>query len=224
MGNNHEPRFLVPALGFFYAATLGAAALGLDQIVLQVDGPWLNVLGAAVLLAAVVTMWQLVRTGWRRHREGLDRRAALWLTSAAATVLLGVVVAYALIQTALFNSIISGADVHLTRPLLESLPRPPGARLIDERPGLASTESITGDFRTNDLAGVIPFYRTTLAKSGWLEDSSSAGTSAVGFFKDLYRVTVIPDKPTGTGDFAVTFDHLNPSLLPSGSVFPSPSP
>ena len=147
------------------------------------------------------------------------------MTGAVASVLLGGAAAYLLVQTASFNAVISGADVHLTRPLLHSLPRPPGATLLDERPGFTGTQSITDDFRTKDLAGVIPFYRTALAKTDWLEDSSNSGNAAVGFFKGLYRVTVILDQPTGSGDFGVTFDHLSPDLLsPSASPAPTASP
>ncbi len=222
--SSHEPRFLVPALGLFFAATLGAAAIAIDQLVAQVQGPWINVLGAALVCAALVSTWVLVRAGWRRHREGLDRRAAVWLTGAVAMVLVGVIVVYVLVQAASFNAVISGADVHLTQPVLHALPRPPGSTLIDERPGLAGTESITDDFSANDLAKVVPFYATNLAKDGWTEDASTAGTAVVRFSKEPYVVTLALDQLTGDGFFAVTVDHLLPSPSASASASTSPSP
>lgn len=217
---SHEPALVTPLVGVILALALGVAVLAVDQLASQVEGPWFEVLGGAVLLAAVLATGLLIRAGWRRHREGLERRAALWGGAAILAILLGVVAIYTVIQTASFASVISGADVHLTRPVLQSLPRPPGAILLNERPGLAGTETISDNFKTGDLAGVVPFYRSSLKASGWLEDSSTAGTSAVGFFKGLYRVTVIPDQPTGSGDFSVTVDRVTPSPLPSGSASP----
>lgn len=221
---SRDSSFLIPAIGLFYAVTLGIIAIAVDQLVTQVEGPWFNLLGGAVLLVALATTWLLLRTGWRRHREALDRRAALWGAGAIATVLLSLVTVYALVETASFNSVISGADVHLTRPILDSLPRPPGAKLLDERPGLAGTESMSGDFSSNDLAGVIPFYTTALEASGWLADSSTAGTGGAGFFKGLYRITVVPDQPTGQGDFSVIVDHLTQDLTGSPSPSATASP
>jgi len=221
---SRDPSFLIPAIGLFYAVTLGIIAIAVDQLVTQVEGPWFNVLGAAVLLVALATTWLLLRTGWRRHREGLDRRAALWGAGAIATVLLSLVTVYALVETASFNSVISGADVHLTRPVLQSLPRPAGAKLGDERPGLAGTESVSDVFTTGDLAAVIPFYQTALGRSGWVVDPTTAGTSAVRFSKGAYVVTVEPDQPTGAGAFTVTVDRLTPDLLGSPSPSATTSP
>jgi succinate dehydrogenase hydrophobic anchor subunit len=218
----HEPRFLVPATGLFFAAALGVAAIAIDRLASQVAGPWFEVLGAAVVVAALAATWRLLSTGWRRYREGLRRRALLWGVGGIATILLGLLAVYALIQSASFASVISGADVHLTRPVLQSLPRPAGASLISEQPGLADTESISDDFSIRDLSAVIPFYEKTLPKSGWIEDPSTTGGSVARFSKGAYVISVAPDQLTGVGNFTITVDHVNPNLL--GSPSPSTSP
>lgn len=217
-----EPAFLVPATGVLYAAGLGVAAIAIDRLAAQVAGPWFEVLGGAVIVVALATTWLLLRTGWRRYREGLRRRALLWGVSGLATILLGLLAVYALVQSASFASIISGADVHLTRPVLQSLPRPSGAGLISEQPGLADTESISDDFSISDLSRVIPFYESTLPKSGWIEDPSTVDMSVARFSKGAYVISVAPDQVTGAGNFTITVDHVNPNLL--GSPSPSPSP
>jgi hypothetical protein len=219
-----QPSYLVPAIGIFYALALGIIVVGLDQLATQVEGPWFVVLGAAVLLVSIVSTYLFVRAGWRRHREELNGRAAFWGAGALLTVLLSLVTVYALVETASFASVISGADVHLTRPVLQSLPRLPGAKLLDERPGLAGTESISDDFNTGDLAAVVPFYEGALTKSGWVEDRSTVGTGAVRFSRGAYVVTVAPEQPNGAGDFGITVDHLSADLLatPSPSATTSP--
>jgi len=219
-----EPAFLVPATGVFYALALGTIALALDRLLTQVEGPWFEVLGGVVILTSLVSTWLLLRTGWRRHRENLDRRAALWGAAALVTVLLSLVAIYALVQTASFASVIAGADVHLTRPVLQSLPRPVGARLLDEQPGLAGTESVSDDFSTSDLSAVVPFYEVALAKSGWVEDKTTVGTLLVRFSRDQFVITIAPDQPTGAGDFSVTVDHLSANLLSTPSPSTSSSP
>lgn len=221
---SREPAFLVPATGVFYALALGTVALALDRLLAQVEGPWLAVLGAAVVLVSVVSTCLMIRAGWRRHRENLDRRAALWGAGALLTVLLSLVATYALVQAASFASVIAGADVHLTRPVLQSLPRPAGARLLDERPGLAGTESISDDFSTANLGAVVPFYEANLPGIGWVEDRSTAGTLLVRFSRGQYLVTVAPDQATGSGDFAITVDRLGANLLSSPSSSASSSP
>ncbi|HSO93581.1 MAG TPA: hypothetical protein VLS53_03805 [Candidatus Dormibacteraeota bacterium] len=208
----------------FYAVAFGTVALALDRLLTQVEGPWLEVLGAAVVLISFVSTWLMVRAGWRRHRENLDRRAAFWGAGALITVLLSLVAIYALVQTASFASVIAGADVHLTKPVLQSLPRPAGAKLLDERPGLAGTESVSDDFNISDLAAVVPFYEKTLPKTGWVEDKSTAGTLLVRFSQGQFVVTVAPDQATGSGDFAITVDRLSPNLLSSPSSSASASP
>jgi hypothetical protein len=209
--------------GLVDAVTLGAAIIAVDQLSLQAEGPWFELLGGALLLASVVTTWRLVRTGWRLHREGLNRRGLLWGAAALVTVLLGVSAVYALIQTASFASVISGADVHLTRPVLRSLPPPPGAIPRSERPGLSGTESVSEDYRVGDLATVIPFYERSLAAAGWAEDRSTVGTGLVRFVKGAYLVSVAPDQPRGPGDFTITVDRVNPDLVsPTASASASP--
>lgn len=221
---DREPGYLVPAIAVFYALALGTIWLAIDRLLTQVEGPWFEVLGGAVILTSLVSTCLMLRAGWRRHCEHLNRRGALWGTGALATVLLSLVAIYALVQTASFASVISGADVHLTRPVLQSLPRPAGTKLLDERPGLAGTESVTDDFSTSNLAAVVPFYEAALAKSGWVEDKTTAGTLLVRFSKDFYVVTVAPDQPNGAGNFAVTVDRLSANLLASPSASTSVSP
>ena len=218
-----EPSYLAPVTGILYALGFGATALALDQLVNQVEGPWFELLGGALILISVMGTWMLLRAAWRRHRENLNRRAASWGLGAIAAALLSPAAIYVLVQTASFASVISGADIHLTRPVLQSLPHPPGAKLLNERPGLEGTESITDRFSTGDLAAVVPFYESALVKSGWAEDKSTAGTLLVQFLKGSYLVTVAPDQPTGAGAFAVTVDRLSPNLLsPSPSLSTSP--
>jgi hypothetical protein len=217
-----EPGYLVPATGVFYALAFGTIALALDRLLTQVEGPWLEVLGAAVILTSVVSTWLMLRAGWRRHREALDRRAAFWGAGALVTVLLSLVAIYALVQTASFASVIAGADVHLTRPVLQSLPRPPGAKLLDERAGLAGTESASDDFSIANLGGVVPFYEATLKQKGWVEDKSTAGTLLVSFSQGQFVVTVAPDQATGAGDFTITVDRLSADLLSSPTSSASP--
>jgi len=219
-----EPGYLVPAIGVFYALAFGSIWLALDRLLTQVEGPWFELLGGAVIVTSLVSTWLMLRAGWRRHRENLNRRATLWGAGALATVLLSLVAIYTLVQAASFASVISGADVHLTRPVLQSLPRPAGTRLLDERPGLAGTESVSDDFSSSDLAAVVPFYEAALAKSGWVEDKTTAGTLLVRFSRDLYVVTVAPDQPKGAGNFAVTVDRLSANLLTSPTASTSASP
>lgn len=220
-----ERWFTVPSVGVFYAVMLGACVFAIDQLVQQTDGPWFEGLGGALLLASAVTTWRFGRAGWRRHREGLERRALLWGAGALGSVLLGLTAIYVIDQTSSFAAVISGADVRLTRPVLRSLPRPPGATLRAESRGLAGTESISDDFSTGNLAMVIPFYERSLARAGWTEDRATVGTGLVHFVKGSSLVTVAPDQPTGAGDFTITVDRINPDLLsPSASAVATPTP
>jgi hypothetical protein len=201
-----------------YAATTGAALLAIDQLAHYLPGPWFDVLGATVLLLCLMTVALLLRTAWRRHREGLDRRGVLWVGGAVGAAVPAVVAVFGLIENAQIRSVISGADVHLTRPVIESLPRPPGTRLLDEQPGLADTESISQDFSTQDLKSIVPFYEAALPKEGWVEDKASATTTIVRFSRGAYVLSVAVD-PSAAG-YTVTLDRVNPNLLQS----PSPSP
>ncbi len=127
-----------------------------------------------------------------------------------------------LVQNAQIAAEISGADVHLTRPLIESLPRPPGIKLVDERPGLADTESISEDFGAQDLNSIVPFYEAALTKDSWVEDKASATTSIVWFTKGAYLLSVAIDTPSSS--FTLTVDRVNPNLGASPSPSASPSP
>lgn len=219
-GGDHP--ILVPVVSLIYAGALAAGLLAIDQLSAYMPGPWFEVLAAAVLVLSLLSAGLLFRTAWRRHREGLDRRGLAWVGGAAAAVLLGLLSIYGLVESAQIASVISGADVRLTRPIIESLPQPPGTKLLDEHPGLADTESISEDFRANDLKGVVPFYETALAKTGWAEDTTSATTNIVRFTKGAYLVSVSLDPPSG--DYTVIVDHISANLQSSPSPAPSPTP
>jgi hypothetical protein len=213
---------LLPVVSLAYAGTIAALWLAIDQLAKYMPGPWFELLGAAVLLLSVMTIALLLRTAWRRHRERLDRRGLVWAGGALAAALLAAVAVYGLVENFQISSVISGADVHLTRPLIESLPRPPGATLLDEQPGLADTETISQDFIAQDLNSIVPYYEAALVKDGWVEDKASATTSIVRFTKGEYVLAVAIDTPSSS--YTLTIDRPNPSLLgsPSASVSPSP--
>jgi hypothetical protein len=136
--------------------------------------------------------------------------------------LLAAIAVFGLVENAQIASVISGADVHLTRPVIRSLPRPPGTRLLDEQPGLADTESISEDLTAQDLNSIVPFYEEALVKDGWVEDKTSATTSIVRFAKGAYVLSVAIDPPSS--GYTLTVDRVNPSLLESPSATVSPSP
>jgi hypothetical protein len=125
---------------------------------------------------------------------------------------------FSLVESAQNASLISGADTHLTRPLIDSLPRPPGTRLVDEQPGLADTETIYQTFTATDLNSIVPYYEARLAKDGWVEDKASATTPIVRFAKGAFVLALELNQPPG--GYTLTVDHVNPNLLQS----PSPSP
>jgi hypothetical protein len=213
---------LLPVVSLAYAGTIAALWLAIDQLAKYTPGPWFELLGAAALLLSLMTIALLLRTAWRRHRERLDRRGLVWAGGALAAALLAAVAVYGLVENFQISSVISGADVHLTRPLIESLPRPPGATLLDEQPGLADTETISQDFIAQDLNSIVPYYEAALVKDGWVEDKASATTSIVRFTKGEYVLAVAIDTPSSS--YTLTIDRPNPSLLgsPSASVSPSP--
>lgn len=217
MASRDHP-LLLPLVSLAFAATIAAALFAIDQLAEYVPGPWFEVVGAAFLLLSLLTVALLLRTAWRRHREGLDRHGLLWVSAAFGAALLAVVVGFGLVENAQIASIIGGADVRLTRPILDALPRPPGARLLDEQPGLADTESISQDFTARDLNRIVPFYEAVLLKDGWDEDRASATTALVRFTRGDYVLSVAVDA-TASG-YTLTLDRVNPNLLRS----PSPSP
>ena len=216
MASNDHP-LLLPAVSVAYALTITAGILAIDQLAEYMPGAWFEVLGTAVLVLSLMTIALLLRAAWRRHREGLDRRGLLWAIGAFGAAALAAVAVFGLVENAQIASVISGADVHLTRPVIESLARPPGTKLLDEQPGLADTESISEDFSAQNLNSIVPFYETTLVKDQWIEDEASATTPIVRFTKGAYVLSVAIDPPSS--GYTLTVDHLNPSLLNS----PSPS-
>ena len=201
-----------------YAITIGAALLAIEQLTEYAPGAWLEVLGAAVLLLSVMTIAVLVRAALQRRREGFHRRALLWAGGATVPVALAALAIFSLVESAQNASVLSGADVHLTRPLIESLPRPPGTKLLDERPGLADTETIYQYFSAQDLNGIVPYYEAHLPEDGWVEDKASATTDIVRFAKGAFVLAVEINPPSG--GYTLTVDHVNPDLLQT----PSPSP
>jgi 4-amino-4-deoxy-L-arabinose transferase-like glycosyltransferase len=209
--------YLVPVVSVAYAVTLGAALLAIDQLAEYVPGPWFEALGAAVLILSAMTIVVLLRAGLRRHREGLERRALLWAGGAVLPVVLATLAIFSLVESAQNASLLSGADTHLTRPVIDALPRPPGTKLDDERPGLADTETIYQDFTATNLDSIVPFYEAQLAKDGWAEDTTSATASIIRFGKGAY-ILALEISPPST--YTLTVDHVNPNLLQS----PSPSP
>src|SRR4030081_1625179 len=187
---------LIPVVSMAYAAMLAVGVLAVDQLALYMPGAWVDVLGVALLLLSVLTIGVWLRAAWRRRRDGLGRRALLWAAGAIGPALVAVFAILVLVQNAQIASQISGADVHLTRPLIESLPRPPGTKLLYQRPGLADTESISEDFSAQNLNTIVPFYEFALAKDAWVEDTASATTSIVWFSKGTYLLSVAIDPPS----------------------------
>ena len=212
-----DPPWLMPAMSIAYAVTVGAGVLAVDQLAAYMPGGWVDVLGAASLVLCVMTIAVWLRAAWRRRRDRLGRRALLWAGGAIGPALVAVFAILVLVQNAQIASEISGADVHLTRPLIESLPRPPGTKLLYQRPGLADTESISEDFSAQNLNAIVPFYEAALAKDGWVEDKASATTSIVWFTKGAYLLSVAIDPPSS--GYTLTVDRVNSTLLTS----PSPS-
>ena len=209
--------FLLPVVSVAYALTIGAALVALDQLAQYLPGAWLEVLGAALLLLSVMTIAVLLRAGLRRHREGLERRALLWAGGAIVPAALAALAIFSLVESAQNASLISEADTHLTRPVIDALPRPPGTKLVDERPGLADTETVYQDFTATNLDSIVPFYEAHLSTDGWAEDKASATTSIVRFGKGAYILALEINPPS---TYTLTVDHVNPNLLQS----PSPSP
>lgn len=217
MASGDHP-LLVPVLSVVYAITLAAALLAIDQLAEYMPGSWFEVLGASVLVICFLTVALQLRAAWRRHQERLDRRGLLWLSGAVGAALLGVVAILGLIENAQIASVISGADVRLTKPVIESLPRPAGASLLDEQPGLADTESISEDFTAKDLSGIVPFYETELGKDGWVEDKTSATTPIARFTKGPFVLSVAIDE--ASSGYTLTVDRV----LTSSSASPGASP
>ena len=220
MASGDHP-LLVPAVSVAYAAIFAAGWLAIDQLAEYMPGPWFNLLAASVLVLSLMTLALLLGAAWRRHREGLDRRGLFWAATAVVPVLLVALAVFSLVESARTASVISGADVRLTRPLIESLPQPPGTKLLDEQPGLADTETISEDLTAQDLNSIVPFYEAYLVNHGWVEDKVSATTSIVRFTKGEYVLSVAIDPPSS--GYTLTVDRPNPSLLGSPATSASPT-
>jgi len=214
-----DPRYLLPVVSLAYVVAIGAGLLAIDQLIEYMPGAWLELLGAAVLLLSLMTIAVLVRAALRRRREGLQRRALLWGGSAIVPATLAALALFSLVESVQNAAVISGADVHLTRPVIESLPQPPGAKLIDQRPGLADTETIYQDFTAQNLTSIVPYYEAHLAKDGWVEDKASAATDIVRFAKGAFVLALEINPPSG--GYTLTVDHVNPNLLQAPSPGPS---
>src|SRR6202162_656242 len=222
LGRASGPPGLPPAVSIAYALTIAAGLLAVDQLAEYMPGAWVDVLGAALLVLSLMTIVVCLRAGWRRRRDRLGRRALLWAGAAIGPAVLAVFAVLVLVQSAQIASDISGADVPLTRPLIKSLPRPPGTRLLDQKPGLADTESISEDFSAQNLNSIVPFYEAELSKNAWVEDKASATTSIVWFTKGAYLLSVAVDPPSSS--YTLTVDRINANLLgtPSPTVSPTP--
>ena len=224
---------LVPVRGAAYAALLALLVFAVDQVaVTDRQEPWLQLAGAAIVAGCLVTAGFFAWTGWQRHRDGIDQRAVLWGFGAAGTAFLGILSLYVLLQLIDVLSLVSGADVRLTRPLIEALPRPAGATLVSEQPGPAQTETIYETFRVKDLAQVPSFYRSALPQRGWTEEAGDTTTGAAGlgkmlnFDKGRFVTSVSFDQAKGPGEFTISVTHLPPELQisPSTPATGSPSP
>ena len=123
----------MPLRAAAYAAVLGLLVLAVDQVaVTDTQEPWLQLAGAAIVAGCLLTAGFFAWTAWQRHRDGLEQRVVLWGLGAAGTAALAALSLYVLVQLVDVLSLVSGADVHLTKPQIEALPRPPGAVLVNE--------------------------------------------------------------------------------------------
>ena len=213
--------WLYPAVGVSYAGAVSIVLLSADQLSAYMPGPWFDLLALGVLVFALLTAGILVINAWRRNREALRGRALAAAGGAMVAGLVGLLAIYGLIENARVSAVISGADVHLTKPVMDSLPRPPGTKLLDETPGLEGTESISEDISANNLSTVVPYYERELATRGWTEDRTSASTPILRFSKGDFVLSVAIDPPSS--GYTLTVDHITatPAASPSGS--PSPS-
>ena len=195
--------WLYPAISLAYAGALALAILSADQLAEYMPGAWFELLGIAVLVLAGMTLTILLRIAWRRMREGLRARAIISAVGALAATLLGLLAVYGLVENASVNTV----------------PRPPGTRLLDETPGLQDTETISEDFSAQNLSSIVPFYERALSKAGWVEDKTSATTPIVRFTKEDFVLSVGIDPPSS--GYTLTVDRI--SATPAASAGQSPA-
>ena len=216
-----DPAWLLPVVSLTYAVAIGLIVLASDQLSQYLPGAWFEVLGLSVLVVATLSLLISLRQAWLWNQEHLGRRALLAVAAALASTLVGAVAIFGLVANAQVASVLSGADVRLTKPVLDSLPIPPGTRVLDETPGIQGTESISEDMAPPRLSEVVPFYERELAARGWVEDKTSATTAIVRFSKGDFILSVATDPPSG--DYTITVDHVTPSPTLSGSPPPGGS-
>jgi hypothetical protein len=198
-----------------------------DQVVVtDSQEPWLQLAGSAIVAGCLLSAGFFAWTAWQRHGDGVDQGVVLWGLVAAGAAALGALSLYVLLQLVDVLSLVNGADVRLTKPLIEGLPRPPGAVLLSEQPGPAQTETIYETFRVRDLTQVATFYRTALPPKGWTEEAGDpTGPVRVGetlnFDKGRFTTSVSFTQVEGSGEFSISVTHLPPELQLSAS--PSPT-
>lgn len=207
-------------LGVAYAVLAGVLVLAVEQVRSGAEGPWIETGGGAAAALCLLTAGLFIAAALRRRREGLMRRAAGWGIGAAWALFAAALAVEVVVQAVEIRSTLSGADVHLTAPILRSLPRPPGATLVDERPGPSGTQSITDELHVADLAAVPAFYRGALPGGGWIEDSASTDLDLLRFHRGQFDLSILLDISGAAsahqpGDFAVTVDQSPPAVSSS---------
>jgi hypothetical protein len=220
MAAGHLLRLLRPARGVVFAGLAALFLLAIEEVRSGAAGPWIEIGAGALAALCLLAAGLFVATALRRRRDGLARRALGWGIGAAWAVLAAALALEVVVQAVQLRSALSGADVHLTAPMLHALPRPPGATLVDERPGPSGTQSITDDVHVLDLASVPAFYRGALPGAGWIEDSAGNELDLLRFHKGQFDLTILLDTtgaapPQQPGDYAVTVDQAPPPTSPS---------
>jgi hypothetical protein len=206
--------------GVVYAALASILVLAVEQVRSGAEGPWIEIGSSAAAAIFLLTAGLLIATALRRRREGLSRRAYGWGVGAAWALFAAALAVEVVVQAVQLRATLSGADVHLTAPMLHALPRPPGATLVDERPGPSGTQSITDDLHLADLASAPALYRSALPGAGWIEDSASTDLDLLRFHRGQFDVSILLDvngaaPPHQPGDYAVTVDQAPPPVSSS---------
>lgn len=213
-----RPAVALVSLG--YAVLVGALLFAAAELFnAETSGPWLELVGAAVLGLAVLSTVLLVRTALLRRRERLTRRSWAWSAAAAATALVALAALLFLATVLPVEPTLSGADVRATRRVLHSLPVPPRASLVSERPGPTGTESLVADYRVPDLFQVAAFYRRALPESGWTSQDATPSDLLLRYQEGEFVVIVVIDPTTGNTDYTVTVDRA--VVLASPTVSPT---